>query len=133
MPLGTRISLAAQRVIRGAFEDLERTVSAGDSAEFRDTTLEDVQRACYDIEDHLAARQSLRNMRRLVPLFTGLQYYSRSIEVLCNGTPFLPWIWAPIKLILKVRKLRRAVYFIFSSSNVYYLFLWETQILTCPD
>ncbi|UNI24017.1 hypothetical protein JDV02_009797 [Purpureocillium takamizusanense] len=41
-------------------------------------------------------------MRRLEPLFKGLQYYSQSIEVVCNGTPFLPWIWAPIKLILKV-------------------------------
>lgn len=42
-------------------------------------------------------------MQRLVPLFTGLGYYAKSIEVVCNGTPYLPWIWAPIKLILKVR------------------------------
>ncbi|KAI8722914.1 NACHT domain-containing protein [Fusarium sp. LHS14.1] len=41
-------------------------------------------------------------MRRLEPLFTGLGYYSKTIEVLCNGTPYMPWIWAPIKLILKI-------------------------------
>lgn len=41
-------------------------------------------------------------MRRLAPLFDGLGYYSKTIEVLCSGTPFLPWVWAPIKLNLKV-------------------------------
>jgi len=102
MPLSTRISLAAQRTIREAFHDLERTVSEKDRAGFASTTLDNVIRAAHEIEDQLAARQLLRNMRRLTPLFTGLGYYAKSIEVACNGTPYLPWIWAPIKLILKV-------------------------------
>lgn len=104
MPLTARVSLPAQRVIREAFEDLERTLSASDRANLKDTTLDDIRQAAHHIEDQLAARQSLRNMRRLLPLFTGLEYYSKSIEVLCNGTPYLPWIWAPIKLIIKVRR-----------------------------
>ncbi|KAK3345804.1 hypothetical protein B0T25DRAFT_460566 [Lasiosphaeria hispida] len=102
MPLSVRVSLAAQRTIRDAFRDLERTVSEKDRAGFASTTLDCVIKAAHDVEDQLAARQLLRNMRRLEPLFTGLQYYSKSIELLCNGTPYLPWIWAPIKLILKV-------------------------------
>jgi len=104
MPLAARVSLPAQRVVREAFEDLERTVSAGDRINLKDTVLNDVRQAAHHIEDQLAARQSLRNMRRLMPLFDGLEYYSKSIEVLCNGTPYLPWIWAPIKLILTVRQ-----------------------------
>lgn len=103
MPLSARVSPAAQKVIHEAFKDLERTISAKDQADFGGTTPENVIQAAHEIEDHLAARQSLRNMRRLVPLFDGLQYYCKSIEVVCNGTPYLPWIWAPIKLILKVR------------------------------
>ncbi|KAI1501805.1 hypothetical protein F5X99DRAFT_381098 [Biscogniauxia marginata] len=102
MALTTRISLVARSVIQDAFKDLEQTISVGDRAYLNNTTLDDVRQAAHNIEDVLAARQSLRNMRRLMPLFTGLEYYSKSIEVLCNGTPFLPWIWAPIKLILKV-------------------------------
>jgi len=104
MPLAARVSLPAQRVVREAFEDLERTVSAGDRVNLKDTTLDDVRQAAYHIEDQLAARQSLRNMRRLMPLFAGLEHYSKSIEVLCNDTPYLSWIWAPIKLILTVRR-----------------------------
>ena len=102
MSLKARISLPAQRAVRDAFNDLERALSVGDREYLDNTTLDDVRQAAHHIEDELAARQSLRNMRRLMPLFTGLEYYSKSIEVLCNGTPYLPWIWAPIKLILKV-------------------------------
>ncbi|KAI0600377.1 hypothetical protein F4775DRAFT_61536 [Biscogniauxia sp. FL1348] len=102
MSLRNRISLTAQRIIRDAFNDLERTISARDHEHLNNTTLDDVRKAAHCIEDELASRQSLRNMRRLMPLFTGLEDYSKLIEVLCNGTPYLPWIWAPIKLILKI-------------------------------
>jgi hypothetical protein len=104
MPLRRRdpALAAAQRIVRDAFEDLEKTVSPADSKDFEVTTLENVQKAALEIENQLAARQSLRNMRRLMPLFSGLGYYAQTIEVLCNGTPYLPWIWAPIKIILKV-------------------------------
>ncbi|KAI5465360.1 hypothetical protein BGZ63DRAFT_479030 [Mariannaea sp. PMI_226] len=102
MPLTARVSLDAQRIIREAFEDLERCVSTSDRVSLKDTTLDDVREAAHMVENELAARQSLRNLRRLEPLFTGLAHYSKTIEVLCNGTPYLPWIWAPIKLILKI-------------------------------
>lgn len=101
MPLAARSSLEARRIIREAFQGLEAIISSDEAKEFNNTTLNDVQDAALQIETILAARQSLRNMRRLSPLFDGLRCYSAAIEVLCNGTPYLPWIWAPIKLILK--------------------------------
>ncbi|KAF3914315.1 hypothetical protein AA313_de0201686 [Arthrobotrys entomopaga] len=104
MPLGKRDPAveAAKRTIRIAFEELERTISPADLRELKDVTLQDVQKAALDIENQLAKRSSLRNMRRLEPLFAGLGYYSSIIEILCNGTPYLSWLWAPVKLILKV-------------------------------
>ncbi|TDZ16660.1 hypothetical protein Cob_v010442 [Colletotrichum orbiculare MAFF 240422] len=102
MPLAARVSPAAQRIIRDAFKDLEKAISSDDSVDFATTTLEKVIQAAHDVENQLAARQLLRNMRRLTPLFDGLQHYSKSIEAVCEGTPYMAWIWAPIKLILKV-------------------------------
>ncbi|RDW71007.1 hypothetical protein BP6252_07570 [Coleophoma cylindrospora] len=95
-------SALARRTIRAAFEDIERTVTPADSREFPLTTLQHVRKAALDIENQLAAKQSLRNMRRLVPLFTGLEHYAKVVDVLCNGTPYLAWIWAPMTLILRV-------------------------------
>ena len=105
MPLRRHVvSVSAQRTIREAFTDLETAVSPSDVAIFSKTTLQDVRKAASEVESQLAARQSLRNMRRLVPLFRGLDHYSRSIEILCNGTQYLAWVWAPITVVLKVRK-----------------------------
>ncbi|OCL05557.1 hypothetical protein AOQ84DRAFT_413235, partial [Glonium stellatum] len=83
-------------------------VSPEDAHIFSSTELRDVWSAAREIEQRLAARQCLRNMRRIQPFLEGLDpsrkfnSYSKSIEVLCNGTPFLPWIWAPVKLILQL-------------------------------
>ncbi|KAL7955605.1 hypothetical protein V8C34DRAFT_327026 [Trichoderma compactum] len=102
MPLPPPISAPARQTIKAAFEDLDRTITPADSRDFRVSTLQQVRDAALEIERQLAARGSLRNMRRLMPLFKGIEHYSKVIDVLCNGTPYLPWIWAPVTLILRV-------------------------------
>ncbi|KAH7385941.1 hypothetical protein BKA66DRAFT_403042, partial [Pyrenochaeta sp. MPI-SDFR-AT-0127] len=86
----------ARRIFQESFEKFERTVqnqSKYDQREFTNTTLRDVQEAAKEIEQQLAARQCLRNLKRLEPLLNGLETYSKVVEVLCNGTPYVPWIW----------------------------------------
>ena len=95
-------SVAAVDTIQQAFEDFERIVTPNDSFTFSATTLGNVRQAALDVERLLAARQSLCNVARLEPFFAGLEHYSKVIEILCNGTPYLPWIWAPVKLTLQV-------------------------------
>ncbi|TGJ82679.1 hypothetical protein E0Z10_g6084 [Xylaria hypoxylon] len=104
MPLRQRdqATAIAQRTIKTAFEELAKSVSPTDSADFENITLDAVRNTALGIENQLAARQSLRNMRRLEPLLSGLHYYSKAIEILCNGTPYLSWLWAPISIILKI-------------------------------
>ena len=88
--------------MQAAFQELKQIITPQDSRDFSKTTLQDVKKAALEIEVQLEARQSLRNMRRLKPLFQGLEHYEKTAGVLCNGTPFLPWVWAPITLILRV-------------------------------
>lgn len=102
MPLAPLASPAARHTVRAAFEELNRTITPQDSRDFHKTTLDDVKQAALKIEAQLAARQCLRNMRRLMPLFKGLEHYEKVMGVLCNGTPYLPWVWAPITLILRI-------------------------------
>jgi hypothetical protein len=128
LPKRDRKVEAAKRMIREAFEDLERAISPADTNDFGNATLESVQKAALDIENQLAARSSLRNMRRLMPLFSGLRHYSSAVEVLCNGTPYLPWIWAPIKVILKVSRSCCDVLLLAPLSDRFYS---EGYVLTC--
>ncbi|PON29051.1 NACHT domain-containing protein [Trichoderma gamsii] len=102
MSLPLPVSATARQTLKDAFEDLERTVTPADSRDFRTATLQHVRDAALEIEKQLAARGLLRNMRRLTPLFIGLEHYSKAMDTLCSGFPYLPWIWAPIALVLRV-------------------------------
>jgi hypothetical protein len=102
MPLAPVAAPLARQMVHAAFEELKQTITPQDSRDFHKTTLRDVRQAALNIEDQLASRQCLRNMRRLMPLFQGLEHYAKAMSVLCNGTPFLPWAWAPITLILRI-------------------------------
>ena len=90
------------RILEEAFLRLKDSVTPSDARDFESTTLKDVRKMAIEIEQRLAARNSLRNLRRIEPLLQKLEHYSRPLDILCNGTPFLPWIWAPIKLILQL-------------------------------
>ena len=102
MPLQPAVSFLARKTIRTAYDQLNQIILPRDSCDFKSLTLEYVRNSALAIEDQLASRRSLRNMRRLLPLFNGLEHYGNVISVLCNGTPYLSWIWAPIALILRI-------------------------------
>jgi hypothetical protein len=82
--------------------EFKQSVSSSDARDFNNSKLEDVYKAARSIETQLAARGSLRNTRRLQPFFKGLEHYSKVMEVLCNGTPYLSWIWVIILLNMRL-------------------------------
>jgi len=100
--MSTSLDKQALAQIDQAFTTFYMGVSKDDARLFDCTQLKDVRDAALDIQKRLAAKQSSRNLRRLQPLLDGITHYSGAVEVLCNGTPYLPWIWAPIKLCLQV-------------------------------
>jgi hypothetical protein len=79
--------------IADAFEKFNRSISEEDAHDFARTDLQDVWKAVRDIDNAQRKRQSAQNMRRIEPLLRGIEKYSKVIEVLCNGTPYLPFIW----------------------------------------
>jgi hypothetical protein len=79
--------------IESAFLKLKQSVSNNDAVVFQSTLLEDVWKAAEEIERAQRQRKSLRNMKRIEPLLHALEKYSKPVGILCNGTPFLPWIW----------------------------------------
>lgn len=102
MPLPRAVPAVARQTMRSAFEDPEKVITAQDSRDYHDYSLERVRKEALNTENQLASRGWLCNMRRLKPLFAGLEHYSKVVDTLCNGTPYLPWIWAPITLILRI-------------------------------
>ena len=79
--------------IQEAFERLNSTITPSDARAFQSTTLQDVRDAAVRIENQQAQRSCLRNMRRMEPVFKAIENYSKVIEVLCQGTPYLCFVW----------------------------------------
>lgn len=100
MPLRRPPSRFARETMKKAYEDLDKALKPLHSQDFKSLNLEDVRKSATELEDQLAARQSLRNMRRLGPLLDGLERYSKVAEPLCTGTPYMQLLWAPISEIL---------------------------------
>lgn len=76
-----------------AVNQLKQSLSQTDTVDFQSTTIEELWQAVMDIQQVQRDRQSLCNLTRIQPLLDTLQRYSKVIEVLCNGTPYMPWIW----------------------------------------
>lgn len=76
-----------------AFERLKDLISKDDARAMASTSMEDVWTAAKDIEHQLELRRSLRGFRRIQPFLAGIEQYSKVVEVVCNGTPYLPYIW----------------------------------------
>ncbi|OAP57410.1 hypothetical protein AYL99_08148 [Fonsecaea erecta] len=90
-------------VVKEAFTKFEALVGANDARLFKATTLKDVREAARIIERDQSSRRSMRNMRRIEPLFDALDLLSGAIDTLCQGTPYLCFVWkAPIKLLLQI-------------------------------
>jgi hypothetical protein len=84
----------AQRLIERACSRFLKEISSQDTAAIESTAgLDDVKCALGQIERHLAARQSLRNFDRILPFLDAAERFSHVVEVVCKGTPYLPWIW----------------------------------------
>jgi hypothetical protein len=82
-----------KRTIEDAFEKLRLSISEEDAQKFASTELKDVWAAVREIDATQRRRQCAQNLRRIEPLLTGIERYSKVIEVLCNGTPFMPYAW----------------------------------------
>jgi hypothetical protein len=86
-----------QTVIAESFEKLKRSISEEDAHKFASTELKDVWTAVRDIDSKQRKRQSAQSLRRIEPLLRGIEKYTKVIEVLCNGTPYMPYVWVCLR------------------------------------
>ncbi|KAL8366864.1 hypothetical protein RB595_005026 [Gaeumannomyces hyphopodioides] len=101
MPLRPAPSAFAGQTMKKAYDDLKKSLDPTHSRDFQSIDLANVRKAATELEEQLAARQSLRNLRRLAPLLDALERYSNAAESLCRGTPYLKLLWAPLTEILR--------------------------------
>ena len=80
-----------------AFERLKELMNKDDLRAMASTSMDDVWTAAKEIERQLELRRSLRGLRRIQPFLAGIEQYSKVVEVVCNGTPYLPYLWVSFR------------------------------------
>ncbi|KAI4216632.1 MAG: hypothetical protein LQ351_001121 [Letrouitia transgressa] len=85
-----------------AVEKFTKTLSAKQKKDFTHSTLEDVYDAIKSIQDRRGSDQTLRNMARVQSFLEAMDEYRKVIEAFLNCTPFLGYVWGPIRFILLV-------------------------------
>lgn len=104
--VGNKIDTKAPHVvIEEAFSKFKAKIHHSDARLFVDTKLEDVEKAALVISEDQASRKCSRNLRRLQPLFDILQKLGAAIEPLCQGVPYLCFVWVSMALLLGLEQL----------------------------
>ena len=85
-----------------ALEQFQQNISVQDAQELCYVQLQDVYDLVRTIEDEQAAQRKLRNTRRIKPFLDRIRAYTNVADILCKETELLPWIWAPVRLIIQV-------------------------------
>lgn len=91
--MASRSSVAPPVSFSSAFERLRDTVTKDEARTFSSTSMRDVWSTSKDVERYLESRRKLRGLHRIRPFLEGIEKYSKAVDVLCNGTPYLPYIW----------------------------------------
>lgn len=84
---------SAEQIVKDAFQRFEAMLKTSDIRSFRSTSLEDVYKAAEIIERDQEQRKCMRNLRKIDPFLQALRKIGVAIDVLCQGTPYLPYIW----------------------------------------
>ena len=76
-----------------AFEKLHRSISDDDAHNFASTTLDDVRSTIRDIDRKQRMRMASQNLRHIELFLLEIKNFTTVIKVLCNGTPYMPYVW----------------------------------------
>lgn len=83
----------AQKQLELSCERFRNELNAEDDKTIRATSLNDVRTTIAQTERELASRQGLQNFDRLSPYINAVERYGTVIEVFCNSSPIVPYIW----------------------------------------
>ncbi|KAH8652695.1 hypothetical protein BGZ60DRAFT_533558 [Tricladium varicosporioides] len=73
-----------------------------DRDNFQMTTLEQLREAIGDIQKKQQTSRQMQNMTRLGKFIEAMEEYGKVVEIFCNSSQFVPFVWGPMKFLLQV-------------------------------
>jgi hypothetical protein len=92
----------AQDPFGKALDNWRRRLSAKEQMDYEGTSLSDLKMSIIQIQNRLETTKDNPNMKRLSKFMEAMEQFGKVIEVFANSTPYVAFIWGPIKFILQV-------------------------------
>jgi hypothetical protein len=83
----------AQTAFEKSLGDFKSKLKKRDQESFRLTTFSDLEKSIADIQAEQHKKRRLQNLNRLKPILEGLNQYGQALDVFCNGSQLMPFIW----------------------------------------
>ena len=94
----------ALRKIETAFNNFWKIITPRDERDFKSLELAELRRQIQNIESTIDSQVTQLHLRSILAFVDAVDKYSEVIGVLCQGTPYLCFLWAPVKLFIVIAK-----------------------------
>jgi len=74
-------------------EQFKRDLKKKDKDNFQMTSLESLQQAIGEIQKKQLTERRMKNMTRLKKFIEAMNEYGKVLEIFCNSSQFVPFIW----------------------------------------
>lgn len=87
---------------RKVLTDFKKKLKPEEQAEFKITTLAELEKVAYEVQETQRKSKTARNLKKIEPFLQAMSQYTRIIEVFLNASSFLCFVWGPMKSMLLV-------------------------------
>jgi 5'-deoxynucleotidase YfbR-like HD superfamily hydrolase len=83
-------------------EDFKKRLKPDEQARFSVATLDDLQNAVNNLQEHQRKSKAAQNLKRIEPFLQAMAQYKEIIEVFLNTSSLLCFVWGAMKFMLLV-------------------------------
>jgi hypothetical protein len=93
----------AEDAFQVALEKFKSRLTQKELDEFQFATLEHVREAVVRIQNEQESFKTMMNMPRIESFLEAMDQFGKVVEVFLNCSPFVAFVWGPMKFLLQVR------------------------------
>ncbi|OQD95723.1 hypothetical protein PENSOL_c019G09356 [Penicillium solitum] len=85
-----------------SLEAFKKDLNKKDRDNFKFSTLEDLEQCLTQLQAKHRSQRRMQNLNRLKPFLEAMNQFGKVVEVFCNSSEIVPFLWGPVKFLLLI-------------------------------
>ncbi|CAI7590736.1 unnamed protein product [Penicillium crustosum] len=85
-----------------SLEVFKKDLNKKDRDNFKFSTLEDLEKCLTQLQAKHRSQRRMQNLNRLKPFLEAMNQFGKVVEVFCNSSELVPFLWGPVKFLLLI-------------------------------